>query len=142
MSGLKAKRIVAPVDFSDLSLDAVDKALQIVDEGGSVDVIHVLPTLPAMEYGNLYGTVTDKSRIEHVKNSLRERLPDATGASITIHAVVGDAGREITQFAESEKADLIVIPSHGYGFVKHILLGSVAERVVRLAHCPVLVLRS
>ena len=44
-------------------------------------------------------------------------------------------------FAKSEGADLIVIPSHGYGFFKHLLLGSVAERVVRLAHCPVLVLK-
>jgi nucleotide-binding universal stress UspA family protein len=72
---------------------------------------------------------------------LRERLTDDKYASVTVHAVVGDAGREITELAEREGADLIVIPSHGYGFLKHMLLGSVAERVVRLAHCPVLVLR-
>ncbi|EMI18450.1 UspA domain-containing protein [Rhodopirellula maiorica SM1] len=142
MSGLNAKRIVVPVDFSDLSIDAVDTALNIVGETGSVDVIHVLPNLPAMEYGNLYGTVTDESRIKHVKLKLRERLSEAKHAATTIHVAIGDAGREIVAFAENEDADLIVMPSHGYGFVKHILLGSVAERVVRLAHCPVLVLRS
>ncbi|WP_442509390.1 universal stress protein [Novipirellula sp. SH528] len=142
MSGLQAKRIVVPVDFSDMSFDAVDKALQIVDPSGAVHLIHVLPNLPAMEYGNLYGTVTDKSRIEQVTKHLREKLSDAKYAATTIHVFIGDAGRQITQFAESEKADMIVIPSHGYGFLKHILLGSVAERVVRLAHCPVLVLRT
>ncbi|TWU22267.1 Universal stress protein G [Novipirellula galeiformis] len=142
MSGLIAKRIVVPVDFSKMSLDAVDQALEIVENEGSIDVIHVLSTLPAMEYGNLYGTVTDETRIEHVKKNLRERLSDAKHAATTIHVSIGDAGREITSFAEREHADLIVIPSHGYGFVKHILLGSVAERVVRLAHCPVLVLRN
>ena len=45
-------------------------------------------------------------------------------------------------YAKKEHADLIVISSHGYGFLKHLLLGSVAERIVRLAHCPVLVLRT
>ena len=120
----------------------MDKGLDIVAPDGAVDVIHVLPILPAMEYGNLYGTVTDQSRIETVKKSLRDRLSSSKYAAISIHAALGDPGREIAEFAQRAKADLIVLPSHGYGFVKHALLGSVAERVVRLAHCPVLVLRS
>tara|TARA_R110002049_G_scaffold50370_3_gene143127 strand:- start:169783 stop:170214 length:432 start_codon:yes stop_codon:yes gene_type:complete len=141
MSGIEAKRIVVPVDFSDLSYEAVDKALEIVDKDGAVEIIHVLSILPAMEVGNLYGTITDESRIECAKNSIRKKLSDAKYAATTIHVVVGDSGHEITNFAEKCDADLIIMPSHGYGFVKHVLLGSVAERVVRFAHCPVLVLR-
>ena len=142
MTGLSPKRTVVPIDFSDLSHQALDKAIEIAGEDGEVLVIHVLTELSTMEPGNLYGTVTDEDRIKSVQEFLRKKLADDKYARVSFHAVVGDAGREITSFAERESADLIVIPSHGYGFVKHLLLGSVAERVVRLAHCPVLVLRS
>ncbi|MCG8649694.1 MAG: universal stress protein, partial [Pirellulales bacterium] len=125
----------------DLAFEAVDQAVGMLEEGGIIDVIHVLPFMSAMAYGNLYGSVTDESRVEHVKKSLMERFPKSEYPSMIIHVCVGDPGREITQFAARENADLIVLPSHGYGVVKHLLLGSVAERVVRLAHCPVLVLR-
>jgi nucleotide-binding universal stress UspA family protein len=77
-----------------------------------------------------------------VEKHLRKRLADDKYAHLIIHATVGDPGHEITSLANREGADLIVMPSHGYGFIKHMLLGSVAERVVRLAKCPVLVLRS
>ena len=141
MSGLESKKTVVPIDFSELSFSALDRAIEIAGEQGEVHAIHVLAELTAMEPGNLYGTVTDETRIASVKKHLREKLAGDKYAHVTLHAVVGDAGREITSFAEREGAELIVIPSHGYGFFKHMVLGSVAERVVRLAHCPVLVLR-
>lgn len=142
MSGLTSKVTVVPIDFSDLSMAALDKALAISDESGVVHVIHVLAELTTMEPGNLYGTVTDESRIESTNKYMREKLSDSKYADVRVHVVVGNPGREIVTFAESQGADLIVLPSHGYGFFKHMLLGSVAERVIRLAHCPVLVLRS
>ena len=142
MAGLNPKLTVVPIDFSDLSFDALDRALAITGSGGEVHAIHVLTELSTMEPGNLYGTVTDEERVKSTETFLRKKLSDPKYAQVKVHAVVGDAGREITAFAEREAADLIVIPSHGYGFFKHLLLGSVAERVVRLAHCPVLVLRS
>lgn len=141
MPGLHPKTTIVPIDFSDLSFDALDKAIEIAGDG-EVHVIHVLIELATMEPGNLYGTVTDESRIESVTKNLRERLSDSKYANVHIHASVGDAGREIVNLANERDAELIVMPSHGYGFFKHMLLGSVAERVVRLAHCPVLVLRS
>ncbi len=142
MSGLNPKTVVVPIDFSDLSLAALDRAVEIAGKDGAIHVIHVLAELSTMEPGNLYGTVTDATRIKSVEEHLRTRLSDDNYSGVTVHAAVGDAGREITALAEREGAELIVIPSHGYGFFKHMLLGSVAERVVRLAHCPVLVLRS
>ena len=141
MSGLHPKVTVVPLDFSDLSFSALDRAVEIAGDG-KIHAIHVLVELATMEPGNLYGTVTDDSRIESVKEHLAKRLSDKKYSAISIHAVVGDPGREITELAEREGADLIIMPSHGYGFFKHMMLGSVAERVVRLAHCPVLVLRS
>lgn len=142
MAGLNPTRTVVPIDFSDLSFDALDRALEITGSGGEVHAIHVLTELSTMEPGNLYGTVTDEERIKSTEAFLRKKLSQEKYAQVKVHAVVGDAGREITAFAEREAADLIIIPSHGYGFFKHLLLGSVAERVVRLAHCPVLVLRN
>ena len=74
--------------------------------------------------------------------SLRERLDDDKYKSVQIDIVFGDAGHEIANLAERRGAELIVLPSHGRTGIKRLLIGSVAERVVRLAHCPVLVLRS
>jgi nucleotide-binding universal stress UspA family protein len=142
MSGLHPKKTIVPIDYSELSFSALDRAVEIAGKDGVVHVIHVLVELSTMEPGNLYGTVTDESRTKSVEEHLRKRLSDDKYSNVMVHAVVGDPGREIVALAEREAADLIVIPSHGYGFIKHILLGSVAERVVRLAHCAVLVLRS
>ena len=141
MSGLQPKCVVVPIDFSDLSREALDRAVEMVGEG-AVHVIHVLTPAIAMEPGNLYGTVTDESRVESTLKYFDETFDAEKYAEVTSHAVVGDPGREITKLAQDIDADLIVIPSHGRGFFKHMILGSVAERVVRLAHCPVLVLRS
>ncbi len=142
MSGLHPKKTIVPVDFSDLSFAALERAVEIAGDKGEVHAIHVLAELTTMEPGNLYGTLTDESRIEAVEEFLQKKIADQKFARVKVHALLGDAGRQITSFAEREGADLIVMPSHGYGFFKHMLLGSVAERVVRLAHCPVLVLRS
>lgn len=142
MSGLQSKKTVVPFDFSELSLAAVDRAVEITEANGQVEVVHVLAQLSAMEPGLMYGMPPDEKRIADVVNKLKQQFSGHKYANLTMHCLVGDTGLAITEFAEREGADLIVIPSHGYGFVKHILLGSVAERVVRLAHCPVLVLRS
>ena len=141
MSGLQATKTVVPFDFGDLSQAAVDRAVQITGADGTVEVIHVLAELSAMEPGNMYGMLPDEKRIASVIENIQGRFTGERYSNVNTHCVIGDPGREITAFAEREGADLIVIPSHGYGFMKHILLGSVAERVVRLAHCPVLVLR-
>jgi len=142
MSGLHPKKTVVPLDFSDLSYAALDRAIEIAGDEGAVQVIHVLAELSTMEPGNLYGTLTTESRVKSVIEHIHKRLSEPKYANLGVHAVVGDPGREITNYAERIGADLIIIPSHGYGFFKHMMLGSVAERVVRLAHCPVLVLRS
>ena len=55
--------------------------------------------------------------------------------------MIGDPGSEITKLAKEVGAHLIIMPSHGRTGISRLLLGSVAERVLRLSHCPVLVLR-
>ena len=55
--------------------------------------------------------------------------------------LTGDAGIAVAEYATRVNADLIVVPSHGYHGLKRLLLGSTAERIIRHAHCSVLVLR-
>jgi nucleotide-binding universal stress UspA family protein len=102
-------------------------------------VVHVLPELLAAEPGVIWASIDDTSRIEHAREAMEKRLVDFQGVDLRVG--IGDPGQVITHLATELQADLIVIPSHGRTGVKRLLLGSVAERVVRLAHCPVLVLR-
>jgi nucleotide-binding universal stress UspA family protein len=141
MSWLPKKCVVVPVDFSDDSLAAIDVALQLVAEPAGLQVIHVLPELNVAEPGVIWDQIDDQSRCRHAEQALREKLSAEKYAGIGLHAAVGDAGREVADFAAGQKAELIVMPSHGRTGFKRLLIGSVAERVVRLAHCPVLVLR-
>lgn len=141
MNWLPKKSVVVPVDFSDDSLAAVDVALEMVDGPSQLHVIHVLPELNVAEPGVIWDSVDDKSRCSHADEALREKFSADKYAGIKVHTVVGDAGHEVADYAAACQADLIVMPSHGRTGLKRLLIGSVAERVVRLAHCPVLVLR-
>ena len=89
----------------------------------------------------VWNMVDDATRKSHVLDALKERLADARYQGVEMRVEVGDPGRQITEVAEEVGADLVVVPSHGRTGLTRLLLGSVAERVVRLAHCPVLVLR-
>ncbi len=60
---------------------------------------------------------------------------------MNVEILIGDPGHEIANYAEELDAGLVVVASHGQTGLRHLLLGSVAERVVRLAKCPVLVLK-
>jgi nucleotide-binding universal stress UspA family protein len=141
MGWLPKNRIVVPVDFSDESMAAIDTALLMVESAEDVHLVHVLRELSPLEPGEVWDTVTTENRMDYAKQSLRERLSDAKYANLTVKILLGDPGHEVARYAEEVNADLIVLPSHGRTGLSHLLIGSVAERVVRLAHCGVLVLR-
>jgi nucleotide-binding universal stress UspA family protein len=142
MSWLPKNRVIVPVDFSENSLSAVDTALQLVAKPEDVTVVHVLQDMSPLEPGETWNTIDAQTRIRHAMTALRERLQGDAYARVTFDVLLGDPGHEIADLAEREKAELIVLPSHGRRGLRRLLIGSVAERVVRLAHCPVLVLRS
>lgn len=141
MSWLPKKTIVVPIDFSDDSLEAVRLGQELIGDRGTLHLIHVLPELSPMEPGVIWHTVDDESRSRHAQEAIEKRLKEMgiSGASITIG--FGNAAREIAEFADKIKAELIVLPSKGRGGAMRVLMGSVAERIVHLAHCPILVLR-
>ena len=141
MTWLPKENVVVPVDFSDESFAAVEQALNFVDSPRRIHVIHVLPDLVSGEPGMVWGTVDEDSRREHAKTALREKLSDARFEGIDVIVGFGDPAHEVADYAKSTSADLIVLPSHGRTGIARFLIGSVAERVVRLAPCSVVVLR-
>ncbi|MBI3464864.1 MAG: universal stress protein [Planctomycetes bacterium] len=141
MAWLPKQVVVVPVDFSEESFAAIDTALELVADASHVHVIHVLPALEAMEPGVIWNSIDDNSRRRHAEQALRERLTDAKYAQLNLHIAFGDPGHGVADFAQQKHAELIVLPSHGRRGISRLLIGSTAERVVRMAHCPVLVLR-
>ena len=141
MPWLPKKCVVVPIDFSDESFVALDTALEMVDSPAGVNVLYVLPVLDPAEPGVIWTTIDNTVREKHAMDALKERLGDAKYRGLHLKVMFGDPGSEIAAFAQDEKADLIVLPSHGRTGLRRWLIGSVSEKVVRLAHCPVLVLR-
>ena len=133
--------VLVPVDFSDESSAAVDLAIEMVDEPTNLFVVHVLPELSASEPGVIWETVDAHGRKRHALEALEDRFSDPKYQGIHLEALIGDAGACIAEHAQHVDADLIVMPSHGRRGIKRLLLGSVAERVLRLSDRNVLVLK-
>lgn len=141
MNWLPRNTVVVPIDFSKGSFAALATAQEMVADPTHLRLIHVLPILEPADPGVIWATIDDDSRSEHAADALRKELDARGAAGLQIVIRFGDPGREIAQYAEQVDAGLIIVSSHGQSALKHLLIGSVAERVVRLAHCPVLVLR-
>ena len=141
MNWLPKKTVVVPVDFSDDSLAALDTAAGMVDDPAHLHVIHVLPIMEPADPGIIWQTIDDDSRQKHAGEALREALAKRGHNDIEVVIRFGDPGHEIADYAAEVDAGLVVVSSHGQSALRRLLIGSVAERVVRLAHCPVLVLK-
>ena len=141
MSWLPGKTVVVPIDFSDHSFAALETACELADHPADLHVIHVLPVLEPTEPGIIWHTIDDASRSEHAEEALRTELRARAREAGEIVVRFGDPGRQIAQYAEEAAAGLIVLSSHGRSRLEQLLIGSVADRVVRLARCPVLVLK-
>ncbi len=134
--------VVVPIDFSEASEKALKVALEIT--GGDVSklkLIHVMAPLEVISPMSIWGEYSEKNRQEEIHKFAKSFLESHGVGDATFTISYGSLGLEITDFARNQDADLIVISSHGYHGVKRVLLGSVAETILRHAHCPVLVLR-
>ncbi|MBN2217375.1 MAG: universal stress protein [Pirellulales bacterium] len=142
MNWLPHKNVLVPFDFSDDSRAALATALQLADDPAKLHVVHVLAIMEVTDPGVIWETIDDRSRRQHAEQAVRQELR-RQGVDDQAQVVVrfGDPGHEIVDFAKDIDAGLIVVSSHGRTGLRHLLLGSVAERVVRLAQCPVLVLK-
>ncbi|HRX78462.1 MAG TPA: universal stress protein [Pirellulaceae bacterium] len=142
MSRFSNAPIVVPTDMSEESLAAVRVALQIAESPSRIHVLRILHEQQS-SYPDALGAAIDHSKRRNAAlEELKESLADAECADLKLCVEFGDPGHRIAEHAEAIRASLIVMPSHGRRGIKRLLVGSVAERVTRLAHCPVLVLKS
>jgi len=142
MNWLCQPPIVVPFDFSDASRDAVDRAASLLGTCEGIHVIHVLGELSPADPGEVWQTVDENTRTHHATQAIRKEFSEPKYESLRIVIAFGDPGHQIVEFAGEVGASAIVLPSHGRSTIMRVLVGSVADRVVRLAQCPVLVLKS
>ncbi len=141
MSWDPVETVVAPIDFSPSSRESVREAVTMAKRPDCVHVLHVIPTAGATWWLPQPQVPTEEERLESARNHLATWLASSEIEGVRSDIVFGDPGEMIVEYADDAGADLIVIPSHGYHGFKRALLGSVAERVIRHARCPVYVMR-
>jgi nucleotide-binding universal stress UspA family protein len=137
---------LVPFDFGEPAENALDFAQKLADRfGAAVEVLYVVPYLPATalpipELGAIpMATHTVDELVVEAETRLNEALgPEQGDRPLRMTVKVGDPRAQIVVHAAAEDADLIVMGTHGRTGAARFLLGSVAERVVREAGCPVL----
>ena len=146
---IRLSRILLPTDFSPYSVEATKYACAFAEKfDAELHLLHVLEThissTPEFAAGLALPTQVKESK-EACENGLAKVLDSAWAQSrrtkIVRVAVDGTPFVEIIRYAKAQNIDLIVMGTHGRSGLAHVLLGSVAERVVRKAACPVLTIR-
>jgi nucleotide-binding universal stress UspA family protein len=135
------KKIVVPVDLSEQADLALDFALKLGDRPELVHVIHIGVSFGATVDPPFIYPIVEKRLESPYEKSFRERYDHPKYHGVVLTMKYGEAGHEIAEYARKIGAGLIIMQSHGRSGLSRVLLGSLAERVVRFAPCPVLVLR-
>jgi nucleotide-binding universal stress UspA family protein len=143
------KQILVPTDFSDHSERAAAYAVELARryEAEAVHCVHV-SDIPAdlLATSTYYMSGPSEEFIEQIRRESRQSLEafvakNLQGVTVKTAFLEGRPFVEIIRYAREHQIDLIVISTHGRSGIKHALFGSVAEKVVRKAPCPVLVVK-
>ncbi len=138
---MNVHKILFPTDFSTTANEALRMAVSLARENGAkLLIVHVEEPPLAYGGGDMYYGVPTPS-IDQIKTMLAEIDPGAPDVEVERHLVTGEPADAIVRLAEEEKADLIVMSTHGRTGLTRLLMGSVAETVVRRAACPVLTVK-
>ena len=140
------QHILVLIDFSDCASRALDYAITLGSQvHANIALLHVVQSLPTMATGSPPPWLTTHIRLleDELRRHLEAYRQRAVAAGLTAEIMLahGVPVQETVHFATTHQIDLIVMGSHGRTGLPHVLLGSVAEKVVRLAPCPVLVVR-
>ena len=142
---LPFKKIVCPTDFSEPACRAIKAAGELAEQFSSeLILMHVVGPVPVLETPTgLAGfdvAAYQQELADSAESSLQLRLdkhiPESVNARILV--VHGEAAHEVVRVANEEGADLIVVSTHGESGWRHRIFGSVFEKVIRIAECPVL----
>ena len=140
------RKILVPVDFSDHSQHALDRAIELAKGfGAELHLLHCYQISPGAI--SPYGMIVPESFEHDVRVAALRRLAEwsekarKAGCRVQEHLSARFPAEEIATLAERIGADLIVMGTRGLTGIKHVLLGSVAERTIRVAGCPVLTVK-
>lgn len=146
VSSVNPRVILVPVDFSAPAREALDYAVAFAAQfQARLLVLHVVE-IPYVGsgLGEIELPPVEAEVREPVAENLAKLVAAHVGGRIASETLMrtGQPWFEITEAAREQSADLIIVGTHGYTGLKHVLMGSTAERVVRHAPCPVLVVRN
>lgn len=140
------KKILCPVDYSDCSAKALRYAAGLaLKDSAKLYLMHVIDKRVYDYGGPIYEVQPspDEDVINHLKEKLEESVPKEIRGDIDVETIVtvGVPAQEIVNIADDKGVDIIVMGTHGRTGIAHVVMGSVAENVVRKALCPVLTVR-
>lgn len=144
---LPIHKIVCPTDFSDPSYEGLKVAKEFAEHfSAELIVVHVIfpgPIVPGVAEPGFHIPAALKTMQETAEKTLADLTKQKMLADISVRPQViqGKPAYEIVDLADSEKADLIVIATHGESGWQKFLFGSVTEKVIRMASCPVLTIQ-
>jgi nucleotide-binding universal stress UspA family protein len=140
---VQMRRVLVPIDFSKSSLGALESALPLIHKfGAELHLVHVFePDYPLASMAALPLIVPELTVAKRVRSDLQElaKKHSVPLRRENIHAIKGRPFEEICGLARDKEIDLIVLSTRGLTGLKHLVLGSTAERVVRYSPCPVLI---
>lgn len=143
------KKILCPVDFSEPSALALARAVEMAEQTGAILYLYtVVRPMSTALFGDGFQFAALQNLPDMSTAAAKERLAELAGqqAGVVSERLVQNVGVgvpfvEIVRYAREIEADLIVMGSHGLTGIEYLMIGSVAERVVRKAPCSVLVVR-
>ena len=139
---MNGQKILYPTDFSSPGRTALEMATCLArDKGATLLIVHVEEPPTAYGGGELYYGVEEPD-LEELQRMLSEVVPTDPAVKYEHRLVMGSPATAIVELAEKEGVSMIVMPTHGRTGVMRLLMGSVAEEVVRKAKCPVLTVKA
>ena len=138
---MNVSRILFPTDFSSCGDEALELATSLArDSGATLVIVHVEELPASYGAGHMYYGPAEPTTAQ-LRQMLHEVVPSDREVKCEYHLLTGDSVRTLVDFADAQKVDLIVMGTHGRTGLFHVLMGSVAEKVVRHATCPVVTVK-
>ncbi|MDR3088593.1 MAG: universal stress protein [Desulfobulbaceae bacterium] len=146
---INVQKVVVPIDFSENSRLIAESAAVVAGKFGAalhlIFIVHnfedysgfLMPqmSMPKLEHDLMEGA---EQKMADFTNEMRDYCRDCGVSSVQWRVVNGDIGEGIVDFADEIRADMIIMGTHGYKGLEKIVFGSIADKVVRSAACPVL----
>ena len=137
------KKVLAPIDFSKYSMEALRGAMELAkDLDGELHIVHVVAPHFAL-FDKMREQARETLMVEEAEEELARIRRDDCGnsAQVVTQVIVGPPVPKLVEYANEQQIDLILLATHGWTGIEHLMIGSVAEKLVRAAPCSVLVFR-